>query len=264
MDRRRLLGNGRPVNVIALLMLTAMGPLAVAPTPAPHAKESAPKSHTTAKAAAPLSKYQRMREELFKNSAPADEYFGKMKMSYLGINNTFHDATIMSGEHTTNSGIVTKVRFAEDALTDWERRYPHDPQLARTYFLAIRSEQRIWLQPNQERAWIYMNRITKLFPDTYFGKLVKKDLVIGYTEHYYGEAQMCATPAPAVAVATPAPTEKPGRGRGAKDIPTQAPTVAPTPEPTAIPVPQPTPHAIAKGLKVQVEIPPCTPPSQTQ
>jgi hypothetical protein len=247
------------VNVIALIMLAVMGLLAAA-TPAPKAKDPAPAAKT--KASPPLSKYQRERLEEFKNSAPADRYFGKMKMSYLGINNTFHDAAIMSGSHTTDHGIVTKVALADDALDDWARRFPHDPQLARTYFLAIRSEQKIWLQQNQQRAWIYMNRIVQLFPTTYFGKLVKKDMVIGFTEHYYGEPQACPTPAaaPVVAVATPAATEAPRRGRD-KATPTPEPTATPTPEPTATPVPQPTAHVIAKGLKAQEEIPPCVPPA---
>src|SRR5215472_491430 len=33
-------------------------------------------------------------------AAPADEYFGRMKMSYLGINNSLRDAYVMAGEHT--------------------------------------------------------------------------------------------------------------------------------------------------------------------
>jgi hypothetical protein len=243
------------VNVIAVIMLSIMGLLAVAPA----TKDKPPSP--SAKAAPPLTKFQRQRLENFKNSAPADEYFGKMKMSFLGINNTFHDATIMSGEHTVDHGIVTKVSFADDALQDWSKRYPHDPQLARTYFLAIRSEQRIWLQPNQERAWIYMRRIVALFPATYFGKLIKKDMEIGYTEHYYGEAVACATPTPAPVV-TPeavAATEAPRKGR-AKVTPTPEPTATPTPEPAATPEPRPTPRELAKGVKAQVEIPPCVPP----
>jgi hypothetical protein len=242
-------------------MLTVMGQVVAAPATPAKAPTPAPKTKAEAKttSSSALSKYQRERLEAFKNSAPADEYFGKMKMSYLGMNNTFHDATIMSGLHTTNPGIISKVAFAEDALADWERRYPHDPQLARTYYLAIRSEQRIWLEPNQQRAWIYMNRIVKVFPNSYFAKQVKKDMAIGFTEHYYGEAQMCATPAPAVAVASATPTEDPRRGRGKEAAATPQPTTAPTPEPT--PSTAPTPRVLAKGLKAQVETPPCVPPA---
>ena len=63
--------------------------------------------------------------------------------------------------------IVSKVAFADEALRDWENHFPHDPQLARTYFLAIHAHGKIWLKPNQEAAWVYMNRITRLFPTSY-------------------------------------------------------------------------------------------------
>src|ERR1700680_1181126 len=134
-------------------MLGVATVVAAVPSGAPKIRPAAEKSP------APLSRYQRERLEKYNNSAPADQYFGKMKMSFLGINNTFRDATIMSGDHTDSAGIVNKVGFADDALQEWARRFPRDPQLARTYYLAIRAQQKIWLKHNQERAWTYMNRI---------------------------------------------------------------------------------------------------------
>ncbi len=195
-----------------------------------------------------------------------------MKLSFLGINNTFRDAAITAGDHTVDPAIVNKVEFADDALRDWTNHFPHDPQLARTYFLAIDIHRKIWLKPNQEKAWTYINRITTQFPTTYFGKLIKKDIAIGFTEHYYADAVPCptpvptptppprATPTPAV-VATAAPRKGPARAR---TTPTPRPTATPTPEPTATPSPEPTPvptpRVIAKGLKVQIETPACVPP----
>ena len=68
-------------------------------------------------------------------NAPADEYFGKMKLSYLGINNSFKDASIMAGDHTVFEVVIHKINLAEDAFLDWQRKYPSDPQLARSMFL---------------------------------------------------------------------------------------------------------------------------------
>ena len=227
---------------------TAAAPAATKPSPAPH-----------------LSKYQQERQQQFHESAPADQYFGRMKMSYLGINNTFRDAAISAGDHTTDPSIVSKVAFADEALLDWARHFPHDPQLARTYFLGFQIDRKIWLKPNQERAWSDMNRLVQLFPTSYFGKLIKKDIAIGFTEHYYAEATPCATPTPEptpsetpVPLPTPAPA---GRGRS-RATPTPAPTAtpAPTPTPSPEPTPVPTPQVLAKGLKVQIETPPCVPP----
>ncbi len=172
-----------------------------------------------------------------------------MKMSYLGMNNTFHDASISSGDHTTDPRIVAKVALAEDALEDWARKYPRDPQLARTYFLATTEEQKIWLKPNQERAWLYLNRLVKLFPDSYFGRHLKADLAIGFTEHYYAPAVACAEPTPGP---SPARDEMIGAAFPAVAMPTSAP---PPPKPT----PAPTPVTIQPGLRVLVLPQPCVP-----
>jgi hypothetical protein len=236
--------------------------VAAAPSGTPKTRPPAEKSP------APLSRYQRERLENYKNSAPADRYFGKMKISFLGMNNTFRDAAITSGDHTVNASIVSKVEFADDALQEWARRFPRDPQLARTYYLAIRADQKIWLKHNQERAWTYMNRIASTFPTSYFGKVIKKDIAIGFTEHYYADAVPCPTPTPSpeptVAVApSPVVTEAP-RGRS-RSTPTPVPTATPTPEPTPTPVPTAPPRpplqTIGKGLKVQIETQPCVAPA---
>jgi hypothetical protein len=269
-------GKRVPVNLlaVAVVMISVMSLLAAAPssqrTPAPSPARSS--ASPPARSPAPPSKFQRQQQEEYRASAPADQYFGKMKLSYLGINNTFRDAAITAGDHTVDPSIVNKVEFAEDALRDWTSHFPHDPQLARTYFLAIDIERKIWLKPNQERAWTYINRITTQFPTTYFGKLIKKDIAIGFTEHYYADAVPCPTPVPTppppppatptpTAVATAAPRKRPARPAA---TPTPRPTATPTPKPTATPSPEPTPvpapRVIAKGLKEQIETPACVPP----
>jgi hypothetical protein len=256
-----------PVNVLALavVMISVISLLAAAPS-GPRASATPP-----ARSPAPLSKYQREKLEKYRNSAPADQYFGRMKLSYLGINNTFRDAAISAGDHTVDPAIVNKVEFADDALRDWASHFPHDQQLARSYFLAIGIQRKIWLKPNQEKAWAYINRITTLFPTTYFGKLIKNDMAIGFTEHYYSDAVPCPTPTP-TPTATPRETSTPAVVASAsprkgparpKPTPTPEPTLTPTAEPTATPSPEPTPapmpQVIAKGLKVQIETPACVP-----
>ena len=234
----------------------------LAAAPEPRASPS-----PVARSPAPLSNYQRAKLEQYRSSAPADQYFGRQKLSFLGINNTFRDAAISAGDHTVDPAIVSKIGFADDALRDWASHFPHDPQLARTYFLAIRAHRKIWLKPEQETAWVYMNRITTLFPTSYFGKLTKADMAIGFTEHYYAEAVPCpaptatptleATQTPTV-VASVVPKARPGRS---KATPTPAPTATPTPTPTETPspapTPAPTPRTIAKGLAVQIEASAC-------
>jgi hypothetical protein len=192
-----------------------------------------------------LTRWQQAQLQMLHDSAPADEYFGRMKMSYLGMNNTFHDAAISSGDHTTDPRIVHNVALAEDALEDWGRKYPRDPQLARTYYLATVVERKIWLRPNQDHAWIYLNRLVKLFPNTYFGKLLRADLAIGFTEHYYANPSPCAP--------LPPPVDE---GIDAFYVPP-----APVPVDTPTPLPSPMATTLEPGLRVVVLPQSCVPPA---
>ena len=62
--------------------------------------------------------------------APADEYFGRMKMSILGIRNSIRDANIsFSGDPTSVARTLTACHWAEDAIEDWGNKYPDDSWL---------------------------------------------------------------------------------------------------------------------------------------
>lgn len=208
-------------GILAIGLGSFSGPLGAAGT-AP----AAGKDPCLAKA----SKWDRQQCENFNRSAPGDEYFGKMKMSYLGINNTFHDESIRAGDYTTDSNIINKVSLADDALTSWAAKYPGDPELARSYFLAIGMYKKIYTQTYQDKAWNYMHVIVARFGTTYFGKLEKADLARGFTEHYFANPEICPTPLPSGA------------------------TVETTPSATATPQPEP------GRPKVEIITPPCVPP----
>jgi hypothetical protein len=67
--------------------------------------------------------------------APADEYFGKLKMSILGIRNTIKDQGLKvdvdpgAAPSTSNS-----IALTEDAIRDWQHKYPCDTWLPGTLF----------------------------------------------------------------------------------------------------------------------------------
>jgi len=119
--------------------------------------------------------------------APADMYFGRMKLSFIGINNTFQHAAIEAGPHTTSSSIANKIDFAMESLNEWQGRYPRDPHLARSYFLGELTLKKIWVKRYQDKAWAYMQQLVTAYPTTFFGKTVKTELGIGFTQHYYAE-----------------------------------------------------------------------------
>ncbi|MFN2528972.1 MAG: hypothetical protein ABR584_09690 [Candidatus Baltobacteraceae bacterium] len=62
--------------------------------------------------------------------APADEYFGHLKMSILGIRNQLRDLETRSAWRGENRrALLGKATFIEDAMAEWSRKYPGDPWL---------------------------------------------------------------------------------------------------------------------------------------
>ncbi len=221
----------------AVTAACVLGSVAAAPTSKPPSKPAPRRPKPPA-----VSRFRQHQLDMMRVSAPGDEYFGRLKLSYLGVDNTFRDESIRAGAYTTDSHIISQVNFAEDALRDWYNRYPKDPQLPRSYFLAYAMYRKIWTQPGQVKAWQYLHIIAARWPGSYFGKLVKKDMV-GFVEHYFLEPAPCPSEAPAE---SPAPG---GRRRA-----------APTPSPTPTPVPSPTP-TVGPGQPSVEQLPvPCYTP----
>ena len=168
-------------------------------------------------------------------------------MSFIGINNTFRDTAIQAGDFTTDGNIVNRVNYAMDALSDWESQYPRDPQLARTYFLGQLTLKKIWLQPYQLQAWIYMQHIMKAFPSTFFAKTVKAELAKGFTMNWFAAPPVCSDPNPPP---VPAPTNA-GQYRivvHAQPCIPATPSPSPSPTPTVAPSPAPSGSPIGAGV----------------
>jgi hypothetical protein len=62
------------------------------------------------------------------NLAPADHYFGRLKMSILGVRNSLRDLAARADLHPEDAEhVYDKAVLVEDALHDWQRHYPRDP-----------------------------------------------------------------------------------------------------------------------------------------
>src|ERR1700688_2387474 len=70
--------------------------------------------------------------------APADEYFGRMKLSILGIGNIMHDTKLREAYDPAHaSDNYAKLALAEDALEDWAAKYPQDTWLpGKAYYMS--------------------------------------------------------------------------------------------------------------------------------
>jgi hypothetical protein len=67
-------------------------------------------------------------------AAPADEYFGPLKMSILGIRNTLKDEFVRleSAADVDTGDAFRHAAFVEKSIREWERKYPADSWLARS------------------------------------------------------------------------------------------------------------------------------------
>lgn len=228
--------------------------VSVAAAPAPASKRDPKPGTASSKKAAPkLSKWQQHVLEVLRDAAPGDEYFGRMKMSYLGINNTFHDDAIRAGAYTTDPHLISSLTYADEALNAWAKKYPNDPQLARSYFLAFEMYRKVWTQEYQQKAWQYAHIVIQKWPSSFFGKTLQKSLSVGFTEHYFATPVACQTlmpspsgspsPSPSVSPSpSPSPTPTAAPGQPKVDV-LPVPCIAPTPIPTesGAPTPSPTP-----------------------
>jgi hypothetical protein len=249
----------RAIPTLSLAAL-GVGALFFAATPTYRSDAAAspkptPSSSAKGVCGATKSKWAHLQCEQFNASAPGDEYFGRMKMSYLGIDNTYKDGAISAGAYTTDPKLIAKLDFATEALHRWAAKYPNDPQLPRSYFLGIQVLRKVYTQPEQQTAWQFIQILVTKYGRTYFGKSAKASLANGFTEHWFALAQICPTPLPlgVMPSATPeaAPTPTPAPGHPAVDVitppcvePSTTPDLEPAsilqPPPSASPAPTPT------------------------
>jgi hypothetical protein len=70
--------------------------------------------------------------------APADRYFGRLKMSILGVRNQIKDLALRADMHPEDAEhIYDKAVLVEDALRDWHKHFPRDPWIPKyAYSLA--------------------------------------------------------------------------------------------------------------------------------
>ncbi|TAM87712.1 hypothetical protein EPN42_10795 [bacterium] len=162
--------------------------------------------------------------------APADEYFGKMKMSPIGIGNEIHDIGLRLKYDPANyARFVGRARLTEDALLDWRARYPSDTWLAKNAYMMARVDAMFYDHESHAHAWSLMTWVARRFPRTSFGANAKGEVRHGHIVPLY-VMPPAPTPTP---VPTPSPTPTP--------VPTPSPTPMPTPSPTPVPTPSPTP-----------------------
>ena len=70
--------------------------------------------------------------------APADEYFGRLKMSILGIRNQLNHLTRqVESDSAASEGALGASSLTEESIKEWEQKYPRDPWLAKTVYMLV-------------------------------------------------------------------------------------------------------------------------------
>jgi hypothetical protein len=213
---------------------TAAQPKAAARAPAPKTPANAPK--TVAKAP-PKCKV-----------APADEYFGKLKMSILGIRNTIRDQGLkVDVDPEKAPGTLNSIALTEDAIHDWQRKYRCDTWLPGTlyalqhFYLKIHTDDGV-KHVHATYAWLRHD-----YPKSSFVQIARReDGQASTAPAVPAMASVPAGPAPAGAAASAAP------GAAAVPLGNTAPTPFPGTAPQSVinaqnamgasPAPAATPH----------------------
>ncbi len=161
------------------------------------------------------------------NSAPADQYFGPLKMSALGVRNRlsalgkrYHARTI------TNDDIIHDAKLIEASMAAWQQAYPHDPWVVSTYFHLEQVYQAVQSSNGRTHATIVLKFIAKEYPKTKEAHLSRLRLGQGFPSLH-------AMPAPH---ATPDPYAHPAEApsTGASPAGAPAPFSSNSPAPSAV------------------------------
>lgn len=109
--------------------------------------------------------------------APADEYFGQLKMSILGIKNTIKDVGLRYDvNHDIAKQTVSSLALTEGAIRDWEHKYPHDREVPRAMYFLQRLYAHIvcdeaQLKAKATAAWLFAD-----YPKSPQARVLKKNL----------------------------------------------------------------------------------------
>jgi hypothetical protein len=195
--------------------------------------------------------------------APADEYFGKLKMSVLGIRNTIKDVGAnLDIDQTRWAQLASKAAFAEDAIKDWERKYPQDTWLAKTVFALERMYAKLDTDDGRKRSIASMKWLIHDFPKSWYGKTGRKELAMGKVGRPPQTASTIASPSPDQ-VASPSPDQVAAPSATSSSAPAQplssaapaageenaASTVSPDQTGTSAATPAPFPSPTSPGVR---------------
>ncbi len=143
------------------------------------APASAATSSTSAKSTAvKKQQVQHVKHLTMADLAPADEYFGPLKMSILGIRNTIKDLGLRYDVNPSNpEQTLSSAAFAETAIREWAQRYPRDDQLPRNVYFLEHLYAKIQTPHGQAKAQAISTWLMTMFADSPQAHQLRKELL---------------------------------------------------------------------------------------
>jgi hypothetical protein len=151
--------------------------------------------------------------------APADEYFGPLKLSYIGMRNTIRDLGLRYDvNHDIAAQTLASAQLTERAVRDWEQKYPHDTQIPKTIYLLQRLYTKVLTLDARAHAHACAMWLFGDYGNSGQARQLRKTLAV---EHL----QPLTAPAPpgettAKAAATPAPDSPAAPSNNTSDVTT--------------------------------------------
>jgi hypothetical protein len=109
--------------------------------------------------------------------APADEYFGRQKISILGIRNQLHDLGLrLAYAPEKSEDILGSAAWVEDALHDWEHKYPTDPWLPKNVYQLTSLYAQVHTEHGHAKASYALSWLLRKYGNTHYGRLARLQL----------------------------------------------------------------------------------------
>jgi hypothetical protein len=211
-------------RLIACVSLVAAASTAAMPATTPHAANVSAKSpvKAPAKPAKSVAKAPKCRV------APADEYFGKLKLSILGIRNTIKDQGLkVDYDPQKAPSTLNAIALTEDAIHDWERKYPCDSWLPGTVYALQHFYAKLHTDDGVKRVHATFAWLRKSYPKSKFVQVAQREdgeataIPPGPAPTSVDATTAAASPAPgtpSASVAQPGPAATPFPGTAPQSV----------------------------------------------
>ena len=108
------------------------------------------------------------------NLAPADRYFGRLKMSILGVRNALKDLSARADTHPEDAEhVFDKAVLVEDALRDWQKHFPRDPWIPKYAYSLAQLYGKLDYDDARTRKSETLDWLIATYPESEYAQLVR-------------------------------------------------------------------------------------------